>query len=106
MLNLSLMNLKFTLEGAYNKEPKIAEFIQTHQNAQEIWDYALALEGLNRNAGVHAAGLVISNESLWKKTPLFRPTKNDEKHLVTQYAKDFLEDVDLIKFDFLGLKNP
>ena len=96
--------LKITLEGAYNKEPKIAEFIQTHQNAQEIWDYALALEGLNRNAGVHAAGLVISNESLWKKTPLFRPTKNDEKHLVTQYAKDFLEDVDLIKFDFLGLK--
>lgn len=96
--------LKITLEDAYNKEPKIAEFIQTHQNAQEIWDYALALEGLNRNAGVHAAGLVISNESLWKKTPLFRPTKNDEKHLVTQYAKDFLEDVDLIKFDFLGLK--
>ena len=96
--------LKITLEDAYNKEPKIAEFIQTHQNAQEIWDYALALEGLNRNAGVHAAGLVISNESLWKKTPLFRPSKNDEKHLVTQYSKDFLEDVDLIKFDFLGLK--
>ncbi len=96
--------LKITLSEAYSKEPKIAEFIETHQNAREIWEYSLALEGLNRNAGVHAAGLVISNESLWKKTPLFRPTKNDEKHLVTQYAKDFLEDVDLIKFDFLGLK--
>ncbi len=96
--------LKISLTDAYAKEPKIAEFIETHQNAKEIWDYALALEGLNRNVGIHAAGLVISNESLWKKTPLFRPTKNDEKHLVTQYAKDFLEDVDLIKFDFLGLK--
>ncbi|TQR61103.1 DNA polymerase III subunit alpha [Campylobacter troglodytis] len=96
--------LKITLSDAYNKEPKIAEFIKTHQRAEEIWEYALALEGLNRNAGVHAAGLVISNESLWKKTPLFRPSKNDEKHLVTQYAKDFLEEVNLIKFDFLGLK--
>ncbi|TQR34663.1 DNA polymerase III subunit alpha [Campylobacter sp. MIT 99-7217] len=96
--------LKITLEDAYKKEPKIAEFIQRHPKGEEVWKYALALEGLNRHAGVHAAGLVISNESLWKKTPLFRPSKNDEKHLVTQYSKDFLEDVDLIKFDFLGLK--
>ncbi len=96
--------LKITLEDAYNKEPKIKEFLDKHPKGEELWTFATALEGLNRNAGVHAAGLVISNESLWKKTPLFRPSKNDEKHLVTQYSKDFLEDVDLIKFDFLGLK--
>lgn len=96
--------LKITLQSAYEKEPKIAEFIQNHSKGKDVWDFSLALEGLNRHAGVHAAGLVISNESLWKKTPLFRPSKNDEKHLVTQYSKDFLEDVDLIKFDFLGLK--
>lgn len=96
--------LKITLKDAYDKEPKIAEFIKTHPLGKEVWDFALALEGLNRHASVHAAGLVISNESLWKKTPLFRPSKNDEKHLVTQYAGVFLEDVDLIKFDFLGLK--
>lgn len=96
--------LKITLMDAYNKEPKIAEFIEKTPKGKEVWEFALALEGLNRHAGVHAAGLVISNESLWKKTPLFRPSKNDEKHLVTQYSKDFLEDVDLIKFDFLGLK--
>lgn len=96
--------LKITLKDAYEKEPKIAEFLNKHPKGKELWDFALALEGLNRHAGVHAAGLVISNESLWKKTPLFRPSKNDEKHLVTQYSKDFLEDVDLIKFDFLGLK--
>ncbi|TKX28656.1 DNA polymerase III subunit alpha [Campylobacter sp. MIT 12-5580] len=96
--------LKITLEDAYAKEPKIKEFLDSHTKGKEWWEFALALEGLNRHAGVHAAGLVISNESLWKKTPLFRPSKNDEKHLVTQYSKDFLEDVDLIKFDFLGLK--
>ena len=96
--------LNITLEKAYNTEPKIAEFIQNHSKGKELWEFSLALEGLNRNAGVHAAGLVISNEALWKKTPLFRPAKNDEKHLVTQYSKDFLEDIDLIKFDFLGLK--
>lgn len=96
--------LKITLSDAYNKEPKIAEFINKTPKGKEVWEFALALEGLNRHASVHAAGLVISNESLWKKTPLFRPSKNDEKHLVTQYSKEFLEDVDLIKFDFLGLK--
>lgn len=96
--------LKITLEAAYEKEPKIKEFIEKHPKGLEVWEYAKALEGLNRNAGMHAAGVVISNESLWKKTPLFRQSKNDERHLVTQYSKDHLEDVDLIKFDFLGLK--
>ncbi|MBM0636997.1 DNA polymerase III subunit alpha [Campylobacter sp. VicNov18] len=96
--------LKITLDAAYEKEPKIKEFINRHPKGPEVWEYAKALEGLNRNAGMHAAGVVISNESLWKKTPLFRQSKNDERHLVTQYSKDHLEDVDLIKFDFLGLK--
>ena len=71
--------LKITLQGAYEKEPKISDFIQSHSKGKEVWEFSLALEGLNRHAGVHAAGLVISNESLWKKTPLFRPSKNDEK---------------------------
>ncbi len=96
--------LKITLDEAYEKEPKIKEFIEKHPKGKELWEYAKALEVLNRNAGMHAAGLVISNESLWNKTPLFRQSKNDERHLITQYSKDHLEDVDLIKFDFLGLK--
>ncbi|WP_297448987.1 DNA polymerase III subunit alpha [uncultured Campylobacter sp.] len=96
--------LKITLDEAYEKESKIKEFIEKHPKGKELWEYAKSLEGLNRNAGVHAAGLVISNESLWNKTPLFRQSKNDERHLITQYSKDHLEDVDLIKFDFLGLK--
>lgn len=96
--------LKITLEKAYEQEPKIAEFIQHHPKGHQVWEFAKALEGLNRNAGMHAAGVVISNEALWNKAPLFRQSKNDERHLVTQYSKEYLEDVDLIKFDFLGLK--
>ena len=66
-----------------------------------MWEFAVKLEGLKRNAGTHAAGLVISNEELWHKTPLFRSNVGT---IATQYDGRFLEDVDLIKFDFLGLK--
>jgi DNA polymerase-3 subunit alpha len=53
---------------------------------------------------MHAAGIVISNEELWKKAPLWKQSNAEDGHYVTQYTKDYLEDVDLIKFDFLGLK--
>jgi DNA polymerase-3 subunit alpha len=88
--------------GAFQKEPKLRELIETNPTAARVWKFALALEGLNRNAGMHAAGVVISNEPLWYKTPLYKPS--GEEHLVTQYSLKYLEDVDLIKFDFLGLK--
>ncbi len=88
--------------GAYQKEPKLRELIETNPTAARVWKFALALEGLKRNAGMHAAGVVISNEELWHKTPLYKPS--GEETLVTQYSLNFLEDVDLIKFDFLGLK--
>ncbi|WOE69317.1 DNA polymerase III subunit alpha [Hydrogenimonas thermophila] len=88
--------------GAYQKEPKLRELIETNPTAARVWKFALALEGLKRNAGMHAAGVVISNEELWHKTPLYKPSGEDT--LVTQYSLNFLEDVDLIKFDFLGLK--
>lgn len=88
--------------GAYQKEPKIAELIESDEQAAQVWEFAKKLEGLKRNAGMHAAGVVISNEPLWKKTPIYRPSGEDT--FVTQYSLNFLEDVDLIKFDFLGLK--
>lgn len=88
--------------GAYQKEEKLRELIKTDKKAAQVWKYALSLEKLNRNAGTHAAGVVISNEELWHKVPLYKPVKDD--FIVTQYEKDYLEDVDLIKFDFLGLK--
>jgi len=94
--------LGIDLKNSYEKEPKIAELVQNDPQYARIWRFALALEGLNRNAGTHAAGVVISNEPLWQKTPLFKPTGQDT--LATQYNGKHIEDVDLIKFDFLGLK--
>jgi len=94
--------LGIDLKKSYEKEPKIAELLERDPQAKRTWDFALALEGLNRNAGTHAAGVVISNEPLWQKTPLFKPTGLDT--LATQYSGKYVEDVDLIKFDFLGLK--
>ncbi len=94
--------LGIDLKGSFEKEPKIKELLESDPQAKRTWEYALALEGLNRNAGTHAAGVVISNEPLWQKTPLFKPTGLDT--LATQYSGKYVEDVDLIKFDFLGLK--
>ena len=59
--------LGINLNDSWEKEPKIEELCQRDANAARVWEYALALEGLNRNAGTHAAGVVISNEPLWKK---------------------------------------
>jgi len=89
-------------DGAFQKEPKIAELINEDANAKRVWEFAKKLEGLKRNAGIHAAGVVISNEELWKKTPIYKPS--GENTFVTQYSLNYMEDIDLIKFDFLGLK--
>ena len=91
------------IEGAFQKEPKISELIEEDASAKRVWEFAKKLEGLKRNAGMHAAGVVISNEELWHKTPIYKPT-GDNQPFVTQYSLNFLEDIDLIKFDFLGLK--
>jgi DNA polymerase-3 subunit alpha len=90
------------LDEAYEQEPKIKELLEKDPQAARVWKFAKALEGLNRNAGTHAAGVVISNEELWHKTPLFKPSGQDT--IATQYSGKYIEDVDLIKFDFLGLK--
>lgn len=88
--------------GAFQKEPKISELIESDAQAARVWEFSKKLEGLKRNAGMHAAGVVISNEPLWKKTPIYKPS--GEETFVTQYSLNYLEDIDLIKFDFLGLK--
>lgn len=89
-------------EGAFQKEPKLRELIESDAQAGRVWEFSKKLEGLKRNSGMHAAGVVISNEELWKKTPIYKPSGEDT--FVTQYSLNFMEDVDLIKFDFLGLK--
>ncbi|TLD85099.1 DNA polymerase III subunit alpha [Helicobacter sp. MIT 11-5569] len=95
--------LEITLEDAYNKEPKIAELIASNPLAKKVWEFALILEGTKRNPGTHAAAVVIdSTQELWHKAPLYRSQRDGI--IATQYSMKYLEDVDLIKFDFLGLK--
>ena len=100
-LNGKTKNDEFT-PGAFQKEPKLRELIETDPTAARVWEFSKRLEGLKRNAGMHAAGVVISNRELWYKTPIYKPS--GETTFVTQYSLNYLEDVDLIKFDFLGLK--
>ncbi len=90
-------------DGAWEKEPKIQELVEKNPLAKQVWDYAVLLEGLKRNTGLHAAAIVIdSNDELWNKVPLY--TNDKMNGVAVQYSMDWLEPVDLIKFDFLGLK--
>lgn len=91
-------------QGAWDLEPKISELTQNNGLAKKVWEFSLMLEGLNRNAGKHAAAIVVDSEKeLWHKTPLYTSDKTGGA-IVTQYSMKYLEPVDLIKFDFLGLK--
>ncbi|HQR29457.1 MAG TPA: DNA polymerase III subunit alpha [Anaeromyxobacteraceae bacterium] len=69
---------------------------------RDILDVAMALEGLNRQAGLHAAGVVIADRPLWEYVPVYKDDKSDM--LVSQFSKDDAEKAGLVKFDFLGLK--
>jgi DNA polymerase-3 subunit alpha len=69
--------------------------------SQDVLEVALALEGLHRQAGMHAAGVVIADKPLWEYVPVYQPS--GETTLITQFAKDEVEAAGLVKFDFLGL---
>jgi DNA polymerase III subunit alpha len=69
---------------------------------KDVLEIGMALEGLHRQAGMHAAGVVIADRPLWEFVPIYQPP--GEKMLVTQFAKDEVEAAGLVKFDFLGLK--
>ncbi|MGA1861989.1 DNA polymerase III subunit alpha [Deferribacter thermophilus] len=91
-----------TLKKALEMDPELKPNIESIEKGKELLDHALKLEGLLRNAGMHAAGVVIADKPLVEYVPLCKG-QNDE--VVTQFEKDTLEKVGLVKFDFLGLKN-
>jgi DNA polymerase-3 subunit alpha len=93
--------LGIKLEAAIRKEKKFKEMAKADPRVQKLLDVALALEGLYRNASTHAAGVVIGDHSLREWTPLYR---SDDAEIVTQYDKKIVEEVGLVKFDFLGLR--
>jgi DNA polymerase-3 subunit alpha len=89
-----------TIPMALDQEPRLRQLAEADPKVAEMLEIAAALEGLNRHVGTHAAGVVIGEKPLWEYVPCFK--QNDE--IVTQFAKDEVEKVGLVKFDFLGLK--
>lgn len=93
--------LDISLSDALEQEPRLREMRAEDPRVDSLFNIALSLENLNRQAGMHAAGLVISEEPLWEYVPICRGANGE---IVTQYAKNEVEEAGLVKFDFLGLK--
>ncbi len=96
------LELGMTLDKALEQEPELARRYQDEEDTQAVLDLAKSLEGLTRNAGKHAGGVVIAPSALTDFTPLFAEAKSGS--IVTQFDKDDVESVGLVKFDFLGLR--
>ncbi|MEP6811211.1 MAG: DNA polymerase III subunit alpha, partial [Chthoniobacterales bacterium] len=94
-------NLNITLEQAVERNPELKKSIETEPPTRQLWDHASLLEGLSRNAGIHAAGIVISDRDLSEYIPLMR---GNDGEVVSQFAMGPLTDLGLLKMDFLGLK--
>ena len=91
-----------TLQKALSQEETLTARYREEPEIQELIDMALQLEGIARNVGKHAGGVVIAPKPLTEFTPLYA-----DRHLsqaITQFDKDDLESIGLVKFDFLGLK--
>lgn len=91
-----------TLKAALEEVEPLREMLETDGDAQEIWEMAEKLEGLTRNVGKHAGGVVIAPNKLTDFAPLY--CDENGKGLVTQYDKNDVEEAGLVKFDFLGLR--
>ncbi|MDF2447408.1 MAG: polymerase subunit alpha [Moraxellaceae bacterium] len=95
-----------SLEEARKEEPQLDELLSNpafsdHEDALEIWEMALKLEGLTRGVGKHAGGVLIAPGKLTDYTAVYC---DEEGRWVSQYDKDDVEAVGLVKFDFLGLR--
>jgi DNA polymerase-3 subunit alpha len=89
------------VEKALKEEKRLKAAYDDDGQVKDLLDTAMELEDLNRHAGMHAAGVVISDGPLWDHVPVFCP---EPDVYVTQYHKDDVEAAGLVKFDFLGLK--
>ncbi|MBV9689350.1 MAG: DNA polymerase III subunit alpha [Ktedonobacteraceae bacterium] len=97
---------KVTLQGSLDGVKELNDLYKDSETTREIIDQALKLEGSVRTTGVHAAGVLIANEPLDRFVPLqLRDPRDVSQGRVTQYEQSHLEELGLIKFDFLGLSN-
>ena len=90
-----------SLERAIQEEPELKRLGQGTESARRLLKISRALEGLTRHVSTHASGLVISDKPLVEYLPLYKGTRDE---ILTQFTMDRIEQLGLIKFDFLGLK--
>ncbi len=95
------MPLHITLKDALNVSPKLKEMYDGDERVKLLIDTAMSLEGMPRNTSTHAAGVVITADPVCSYVPLSR---NDDT-IVTQYTMTTIEELGLLKMDFLGLRN-
>ena len=95
------MPLHITLKEALNVSPKLREMYDGDERVRTLIDTAMSLEGMPRNTSTHAAGVVITADPVCSYVPLSR---NDDT-IVTQYTMTTIEELGLLKMDFLGLRN-
>ncbi|HEX3441437.1 MAG TPA: DNA polymerase III subunit alpha [Pseudolabrys sp.] len=91
-----------SLAKAIDDEPKLQAEAESDPTVKRAFEIAKKLEGLNRHASTHAAGIVIGDRPLSQLVPLYRDPKSDMP--VTQFNMKWVEQAGLVKFDFLGLK--
>src|ERR1700730_10542142 len=94
--------LGITLDDALTKEPELKRLYDTEEEIKNMIDLARSLEGVTRNAGMHAGGVVIAPSVLTDFAPLYCDEAGT--NVVTQFDKDDVEAAGLVKFDFLGLR--
>src|SRR6185312_2787796 len=94
--------LNITLESAVEKNAELKRAVATEPETKQLFEYGKILEGLSRNAGVHAAGVVIADRDLTDYIPLCHDVKGND--VISQYPMGPLNDLGLLKMDFLGLK--
>jgi DNA polymerase-3 subunit alpha len=94
-------DLGISIDQAIAKEPRLRELMEQDPKVNTVIGYARKLEGLYRNAGIHAAGVIITEEPVVNYCALYVSKDGD---VVTQFDKDASEKIGLVKYDFLGLK--
>lgn len=92
-----------TLEKALEQEALLRDRYDQEDDVRTLIDLAMKLEGITRNVGKHAGGVVIAPSKLTDFTPLYCEA-GETQHVITQFDKDDVEAVGLVKFDFLGLR--
>jgi len=93
--------LGMTIEKAITQNPELEDLYRTDKTVQKLLETARRLEGMPRHASVHAAGVVISKDKLTKYVPLY---KTSDGVVATQFSKDAVEALGLLKMDLLGLR--